>query len=105
MSVGDAVVLITNIAAGAVLTYQPAVGVEVSMTTFTSSEFGGLVPYRSPRITVRLVNAIGFTLYRTVGDNTRWNSKPMLLTNTLYLGIVNESGGSRNIGYSGVQIK
>ena len=105
MAVGDAVVLIINIAAGAVLTYQPGVGVEVSMTTFTSPEFSGIAPNRTPRITVRLVNAIGFTLYRTVGDTTRWNSKPMLLTNALYLGIVNESGGSRNIGYSGVQIK
>ena len=91
MAVGD--VVSDSSAVNTILTFQPAVGVEVMITSLMSS---GLTT------AVQMQGAAGRPYSNQNLDNTFLNSK-ILITNSLYLYIAAVAGNVTS--YTGIQIK
>lgn len=106
MAVADNVNNITVLGAGAVLIYQPAVGVEVIIHSLTSNAWLGAPPNGVPGVTPTLSNGVIFSfLTNAAGQPIYFSNLKILITNTVFLRIVNSGGIGAALGYSGVQIK
>lgn len=104
MAVGDAIVGLVAVAAGANLDYQPAVGIEALLTQFSTIRMnvvGGMTVYD---MDCRIWNGAIFALLANANTPYLWQNLKVLVNNTNYLRLNNTSGLGTNIGYSGVQI-
>ena len=100
MAKGDGVNDLQDIANGASLDYQPALGVEALITEFAVEN--------QTSVTVRLYNgSLGANSFVQAIISARGSSAPwkILINNTNYLRISNGSGANNEIGFTGVQTK
>ena len=107
MARGDVVSGIANVASGARLVFQPAVGVEVMITEVGSSEWGGTSPNRTPAVLVELTNGVLRSEIRERGEAPHWGGGILksFITNSLYLSIHNVGAVSAHLAYTGIQTK
>lgn len=95
MTKGDVVNTISNIAAGAALVYQPAVGVEVVVkNALTSSGAADMV-----------VELYDGTLISMFGPDSQGWAGSLFVNNTNYLRLYNGNAATKTLGATGVQVK
>lgn len=106
MSAGDIYSTLVNIASGAYLTFQPAVGVEYVITIISSYETFGTIPNRCPFIKVEVYNG-SIISYITDEDNNvlYWMNWKVYITNDIYLRVYNAFGSATSISIQGLQTK
>lgn len=106
MAVGDTVITHGVIAALAVLTYQPAAGVEAIITTLGSDVWQGVTPDQNPDIDVFIVDAGGSSLI--INDTFSphlFRRLKVFVTNTRYIRLSNQAAGNAVLCMQGIQIK
>jgi len=99
MATGDAVVVLSSVASGTVVTYQPAPGVEVCVTQLISGLVGSATS-QTFGVTDGTISAI---LY--YGGNDKHIEVKCFITNAKYLYMTQNSGSVAIMGFSGVQTK
>lgn len=105
MAVGDVVSDIQNIAAGAFLTFQPSVGVEVLITGVSSDRWIGVSPVGTYNMDILCrTGAIIVQYCNPQGQRVTTNLR-LFLNNSWYLYLFNPAGAAGNLAYWGTQIK
>lgn len=105
MAAGDVVNGISSLAASTALTYQPAAGVEVVIFLAGNAWAGGaeVYLYDGTNSAMMGVGLLGVTYMGTAYQHS--GVRQLGITNNRYLRILNNTGGTLVVGYSGVQTK
>lgn len=100
MAKGDVVSNLVSTAAAAVLDYQPAAGVEALI----NHVFAGITGGNAPLATIKLYDG---SIVSTLGTHAAANLVPfrILVNNTRYLRIINNSVDTQVLGFTGIQTK
>lgn len=106
MSTGDTLNNVTNIAAGARLTFQPGAGQVFLIYGCYSSAWVGAGTTQSPNIVVELYDGANYSeVYRANNNPEFMKRLKLLINNSIYLTVLNLSGVAENLGYSGIRVK
>jgi len=104
MAVGDVVSGLELLLNGNLLTFQPAAGVEVILKSIVT----GKVPGTALNVVASLYDATYEQVFWS-GNHTVAVPEPVnlavLLNNARYLRILNSTGGTTVLGYTGIQTK
>lgn len=107
MAAGDVVnSIISGVAAGAAITFQPAAGVE-ALITCVGGPSGGTSPDTYTQIAIQLTDGTNNSAILSPDGNSKYNLSILKITinNSNYLRVVNTSAGSSNLAYGGFQTK
>ena len=104
MAKGDVVSGVGSVAGSSSLTFQPAVGVEVMITSAGVER----MDTGHPECSVGLTNGVNegrFITYNSTAGDSNFGQLRIFLNNTNYLIINNPNASSTGYAYSGIQTK
>jgi hypothetical protein len=101
MAVGDVIVDIDQLTTGLTIDFQPAAGVEVLITGFSSEAVSVDAQFLQHNGTIGGFITKGDMFLSATGNPVF----KFFINNTVYLRRYNNSGGNITMGYTGIQIK